>query len=152
MYTNDFGKSVDRVSRGLLFLAILWTSVYFAFVAVPNPKKLEYVAVLLAFVTILFQIQAIAYSYRGNPKPSYGKALSSLYGAKASSECASLQKQYLNDAALELYSIGSCKRADYLKLLEWINCRDRTTQEFTEFGEKLIELFCQHDSRYEPTN
>jgi hypothetical protein len=145
IYTSDYGKFVRLVSVEVIF-ALLYASVII--VAGVASKHSEQVAIVLAFLALWVQAVATVYAYRGNPKPSYGKALSLLFGANASSECVSLQKQYLNDVALALYSIDSCKRADFLKLLEWINCRDRTTQEFTEFGEKLFELLSEHHSRY----
>jgi hypothetical protein len=145
IYTSDFGKPVGTITRGLFSIVLIGSVIALAEV---NSKHLEKVAISLALIAIVLQALATVLSLKNNPRPSYGKALSSLYGARASSECVSSQKQYLNDAALELYSIDSCKRADFLKLLEWINCRDRTTQEFTEFGEKLIELLCEHHSRY----
>jgi hypothetical protein len=140
--TSDFGNIVPAVSRALWLYPLLAFLVIFI-----TPQK-ELAAIFLTAIGIVLQTFAIVFSLAGNPRPSYGKALSLLYGAGASSECVSLQKQYLHDAALELYSVNSCKRADFLKLLEWINCRDRTTQEFTEFGEKLIQLLCEHHSRY----
>ncbi len=142
--TSDFGNIAPAIGRALMVYPVTALLVVFIF----SNKQSEIDNIFLTVITIVLQTFGIMYSLMGNPRPSYGKALFSLYGARASSECVSSQKQYLHDAALELYSIGSCKRADFLKLLEWINCRDRTTQEFTEFGEKLIELLCEHHSRY----
>jgi hypothetical protein len=152
LYKYDAGRFVNIVTNPMLILAIVLDVALFRVIAAPKIIYHDLFTITLATISIIVQVQGFVYSYKGNPKPSYGKALSSLYRARASSECASLQKQYLNDAALELYSIGSCKRTDFLKLLEWINCRDRTTQEFTEFGEKLIEFFCEHHGRYQPTH
>jgi hypothetical protein len=66
----------------------------------------------------------------GNRKPSYGTLLSLLSKAGRPSEGISSRNHYLLDASLELHCIDACGSAAFLKLLKWINCKDRRKRYF----------------------
>jgi hypothetical protein len=120
-------------------IAIVGTVLVFTIVTAHG--NLTVLVLELAVLTILFPVVVTTnVNLVGNPRPSYGELLFSLFQASIPSACDGVQKQYLIDFALKLYSINGCNRDGFDELLKWIYDRKCSCCDYRMLAEQLNVL------------
>ena len=132
----NFGVIVKRMMAiivGFFVFAALGT-LYFR-------GDLTGLAIYLAFLAVVMSAINAIWPVVGDPRPSYGELLLSLFRALTVFD-RNDQKQCLVDAALRLYSIDACTREGLQELLKWINHSERTYSDYYELAVGLNKLLC----------